>query len=144
MPVLDRAKYEQFCQAFVFGPHAGNATAAFRSVGYADHGTAASRLRRRPEVKARINELREQRAQIERVALAAAIERLANSKEKTLARFARLYCTIAPEHLDPEGSSVPDPSHRTDPVHGQRTALHQVLQRLTEMKADEGQVTDEP
>jgi len=84
MPQLLHPKHEAFCQAYARGPHAGNCQAAYVAAGYAPHHANAYRLAGRLHIKARIAELMEENAAIERGATRRAVEALALDRESVL------------------------------------------------------------
>jgi hypothetical protein len=57
MPALKNGRHEQFCQAFVAGPTAGNATATYKLVYGKENRSAASRLQHNRNVLNRVAEL---------------------------------------------------------------------------------------
>ena len=91
---LARPRHERFCQAYVRGPAAGNASAAYRAAGFTSEGRHARRgacaMLKRPNVRARIAHLRAALAEVEEAAMTRAAERLALSKEAVLAQHARI------------------------------------------------------
>jgi phage terminase small subunit len=58
MPELRNLRHERFCQEYVRGPHAGNATSAYEAAGFKRHQSQASKLANAPHIVARITELR--------------------------------------------------------------------------------------
>ena len=63
MPELHNLRHERFCQEYVRGPHAGNATSAYEAAGFKRHKSQASRLANAPHIVARVTELRAAMAQ---------------------------------------------------------------------------------
>jgi len=93
---LQNVRWEKFCQAYVRGPAAGNATACYVAAGFAEDATQASaraaacRLLNKPIVRARIGELQADLVQVEERAVTAAADRLSLSKQLVLGQIARL------------------------------------------------------
>jgi phage terminase small subunit len=75
MPELRNLRHERFCQEYVRGPHAGNATSAYEAAGFKRNKSQASRLANAPHIVARITELR-----------AAAAQALAQAADDAIAR----------------------------------------------------------
>jgi phage terminase small subunit len=61
-------RHEAFCQAYVRGPHSGNATASYRAAGYRPDTGNAARLAGRPQIRRRIEELMKEDAEARRAA----------------------------------------------------------------------------
>jgi phage terminase small subunit len=93
---LQNVRWEKFCQAYVRGPAAGNATASYVAAGFAEEATQASmraascRLLNKPIIRTRISELQADVIQVEERAVAAAADRLSLSKQLVLGQIARL------------------------------------------------------
>jgi len=94
LPLLN-TRWEKFCQAYVRGPTAGNASASYAAAGFPGEGTAtarsgAHRLLHKPSVRARIEELQADLMRVEERAVATAAERLSLDKQVVLAQLRRL------------------------------------------------------
>jgi phage terminase small subunit len=63
MPELRNLRHERFCQEYVRGPHAGNATSAHEAAGFKRNRGHASKLANAPHIVARVTELRTATAQ---------------------------------------------------------------------------------
>jgi hypothetical protein len=113
MPILRHVRHERFCQEFVSGAFAGNAARAYGAAGYkkvADN-QHASRLRKRPEVAARIAELLDQRAAVEREsaaqATAQAVTKRVITKEAVIDELACMAFANITDYLKfPDGGGV--------------------------------------
>lgn len=90
MVALSNPKHEAFCQAFVRGKTAGNATASYKVAGFKGDRRKASRLRQQEDIGRRIEDIQGQVSSIEAAALAKACEKLAISKERVLGELAKL------------------------------------------------------
>lgn len=87
MGALKNPKHEKFCQEYVRGPNAGNATKAYGAAGFkADRHNAAALLRKN-HISLRVRELQGQVQSIEAKATAIAIEKTALSKEWVIERL---------------------------------------------------------
>lgn len=89
MPALKNIRHEQFAQAYVRGEHAGNATAAHRSV-YGKQGAndvSGSKMLHLARVSARIADIQAEIASADAKALEQATEKLGISKEWVLERL---------------------------------------------------------
>lgn len=82
MPALINSRWEQFCQYVAKGQTNAN---AYVLAGYKANPKNASTLARRPEIRQRIDQIRERSFNIDKAATERAIERLALTKE-SLAR----------------------------------------------------------
>ena len=87
MTILVNPKHEAFCQAYVRGESAGNASATYRAVYGKDNRGAATRLQQRDSIVQRVAEIRAEIAASEAAALAQATESLGISKEWVLERL---------------------------------------------------------
>lgn len=90
MPALSNPKHEAFCQAFVRGKTAGNATASYKAAGFRGDRREASKLRHVPDIARRVAELQAQVSEIEAKATEKAVTRLGISKERVLGELAKL------------------------------------------------------
>jgi phage terminase small subunit len=95
MPALTNPKYERFAQLISEGKSGTEAyIAAGHEVSRKTAGVNASRLLKNPEVKARVEELVAQRAEIEakatEKAITTAVETLAVTKERVIGELAKL------------------------------------------------------
>jgi len=92
---LQNVRWEKFCQAYVQGPTAGNATASFVAAGFGGDGTQVSRTgaykhMNKPPVRARIAELQADAVLVAQRAVISAAERESLSKQLVLAQLGRL------------------------------------------------------
>ena len=95
MPQGNNPRWEQFCQAYVHGPKAGNATASYRAAFGKPDRKGAARCLQRANICQRISELQAQTAEIEAAATAAALEKLKITKETVLAELAKIgFCNM--------------------------------------------------
>src|SRR5581483_2336246 len=110
MPTLKNSKQEAYCQAYVKGEHAGNATACYAEIYGKDPsatGTraSASKLNRKDYICKRVAELQLQEANVEQQAFAKAVDTLELDKQWILERLMAIVerCMQAEPVLDPEG-----------------------------------------
>jgi phage terminase small subunit len=91
---LKNPRWEKFCQRYVRGETAGNATASYLAAGFtssrANAKVHASRLMRTPAVPARIAELQRDMLEMEETALKTATDRLALRKHAVLNEMANI------------------------------------------------------
>lgn len=87
MPALSNPKHEAFCQAYVKGETAGNATGSYKRAGFKGDRRKASRTLQREDVRGRIAEIVARLGDIEEKATAKAIEKLGIDKEWVLSRL---------------------------------------------------------
>ena len=93
---LQNVRWEKFCQAYVRGATAGNATACYVAAGFAEDATQASaraaacRLLNKPIIRARFAELQADLVEVEQRAVTTAADRLSLSKQLVLGQIARL------------------------------------------------------
>jgi terminase small subunit-like protein len=92
---LQNLRWEKFCQSYVRGPIAGNATACYVAAGFAGEGSqtarsGAHRLLHKDVVQARIAELQADLVCAEERAATTAFERLCLDKEVVLSGIAQL------------------------------------------------------
>jgi phage terminase small subunit len=113
---LQNVRWERFCQAYVRGPTAGNATACYVAAGFAEDATQASaraascRLLNKPIIRARLAELQADLVEVEERAVAAAADRLSLSKQLVLGQIARLGFANVLDYVrrDDDGNTVID------------------------------------
>jgi hypothetical protein len=90
MPVLSNPRWESFCQAYVRGEHAGNATACYKEISGSAARTArqqAYKLLRRGDIVTRLAEIRAEIQAQEAEATAAATAALGITKEWVLGKL---------------------------------------------------------
>src|SRR5262245_23073386 len=103
MPILQNVRWERFCQAFVRGPTAGNAVASYRVAGFkSPDASPPYKLRKRPVVRARIDELLEKGAEIERRATERAAAKLAITRESVLEELAKIAFANMLDYVRPD------------------------------------------
>jgi len=84
MPELLNFRHERFCQEYLCGPHAGNATRAYEAAGFKRSSSNAAKLVKAVHVVARITELRIAATQILAEATEEAIARTAITIERLI------------------------------------------------------------
>ena len=137
MAILKNASHERFAQLVSEGKtgtdaylEAGHKVASRRVA-----GVNASRLMQRPEVKARIEEMLSRRQAIEEKAtekaIAAAVDKLALTKERVLAEYEKIAFAHAGKYFDwgPDGVTV---RSKDDLTEDQMAAVSEVSQTVTE------------
>lgn len=110
MPALANPRHEAFCQAYVRGKTAGNATASYIAAGFGSKGRAAgvsaSKLLKQAGIASRIGEIQAQVASIEEKAVEAAAQRLGITKEKILAELAKLGLSNMLDYVRPQADGT--------------------------------------
>ncbi len=107
MPALRNARHERFAQGWLEGKtltQAWENVSGKRSLGY------ASRLGKRPEVRARLQELRAEREAAQQKALAAAAARFQVTAERVIGELARIAFANLTDFvkIGPDGNPRPD------------------------------------
>jgi hypothetical protein len=91
---LQNPRWEKFCQAYVEGPTAGNATASYAAAGFSGENTptarsGAFRLLHKPVIQTRVGELQAAQARRAELALSKAVDRLSLREEAILGQWFR-------------------------------------------------------
>jgi phage terminase small subunit len=132
MAALRKAKDERFVHLVADGKSGVDAyLEAGHMVSRKVAGVSASRLLKRPEVKARLDEIIGSRASIDAQATAKAVERLAISKERVLAEIAKVAFSNAGDYFawGPSGVTVKDCNELSE---DQRAAVAEASETVTE------------
>ena len=95
MPMLSNVRWEKFCQAYVRGETAGNGKASYLVAGYGSTNVNSAHVKayallKRPEVKQRVTELRQEAMRDNIEATKDTMARLGVSPEAVLAEMARM------------------------------------------------------
>src|SRR5262249_50186311 len=108
MATLSNPKHEAFAQAFAVGPHAGNATAAYKAVYGKPNRPQASRLQHRQNIAQRVLQIRIELTAREAEANAKASAELAITKQSVLGRIDEVArrCMQHVAVLDADGAPI--------------------------------------
>jgi phage terminase small subunit len=108
MPTLKNPRREKFCHRYVFGDTAGNAAASYHAAGFSCAPLSApqnaTRLLNKPEVRARVDELQAELAQITALAAGQTLEKLAITKERVITELANIGFANVLDYFRPDGS----------------------------------------